>query len=220
MSLYLIDRHLLGGATSRVVKRADCERMVDAADVLAAARESAAQQQAQAEAARQEAMRAGYAAGVEMGKEAWAQQLAERHSAGQAQLRGLQETLVDVVMNSLRHLVSQLPTESRFELLAQQVLGSVVRARQMRLVVAGADASAARAVLERWQREHPDVLSIDVVVDGALTAGDCVLETDEGAIDGRLSRRLDTLEAFLARHLSVAAQAHAGVGPDPAGTAP
>lgn len=220
MSLYLIDKHLLGGATSRIVKRADCERMVDAADVLAAARKSAAQQHAQAEAARQEAMRAGYAAGIEMGKEAWAQQLAERHSAGQAQLRGLQQTLVDVVMNSLRHLVRHLPTESQFELLAEQVLGSVVRARQMRLVVAGADASAARAVLERWQREHPDVLSIDVVVDGALTAGDCVLETDEGAIDGRLSQRLGTLEAFLARHLSVAAQAHAGVSPDPAGAAP
>jgi type III secretion protein L len=102
----------------------------------------------------------------------------------------------------LRHLVAELPQDMQFELLAQQVLRSVVRARHMRLVVAQVDAVAARGALERWQRAHPDVLAIDVVIDDALTAGDCVLETDEGAVDGRLGQRLASIEAALASHLS------------------
>jgi type III secretion protein L len=102
----------------------------------------------------------------------------------------------------LRHLVAELPQDMQFELLAQQVLRSVVRARHMRLVVAQVDAVAARGALERWQRAHPDVLAIDVVIDDALTAGDCVLETDEGAVDGRLGQRLASIETALASHLS------------------
>jgi type III secretion protein L len=128
--------------------------------------------------------------------------LIHKNSSKQTQLSELLPTLVEVVMSTLRHLVAELPSETRFELLAQQVLRSVVRARHMRLVVAQVDAIAARSILERWQHEHPDVLVVDVVIDDALTAGDCVLETDDGAIDGRLSQRLVTIESALTSHLS------------------
>jgi type III secretion protein L len=202
MSLSLLDKNLLSASTSRVVKRADFEHLVAAHDVLALARESTADQQAQLEALRQEAVSVGHAVGVEQGKEAWAQALIQKHSSKQTQLSELQPTLVAVVMSTLRHLVAELPQDMQFELLAQQVLRSVVRARHMRLVVAQVDAVAARSVLERWQRAHPDVLAIDVVMDDALTAGDCVLETDEGAVDGRLGQRLASIEAALASHLS------------------
>jgi type III secretion protein L len=210
MTLHLLDRHLLGRATSRVVKRADCEQVLAAEDLLEAARESTARQYAQLEACRQSARQAGYAAGVEAGREAWAQQLLERHRAGQAQLHDLQDVLAGVVMDALRHLVAELPAEHRFALLAPQVLKSVIRARQVRLVVAAADAAAAQLVLERWHREQPDVMAIDVVVDDALSVGDCVLETDEGAIDGRLGQRLTTIEAALGRQLSAAVSPPAG----------
>ena len=159
---------------------------------------------------RQEAVREGYAAGVEMGKDAWALQLADRHAAGQAKLRGLQHVLVDVVMDALRHLVASLPGDGRFESLARQVLEAAVQARQMRLVVPAADAAQARAVLESWQRGHPDVLAIDVVVDDALAPGDCILETEDGAVDGRLGKRLALIEGALKRHLSLAPRGESG----------
>jgi type III secretion protein L len=202
MSLTLIDKHLLASSTSRVVKRADVEHLVAAKDVLTAAYASTADQRAQLEALRQEVTLSGHAAGIEQGKAAWAEQLIHKHQSQQTQLGELQPVLVNVVMSTLRHLVSELPNEEKFQLLAQQVLRSVVHARQMRLVVAEPDALAARNVLERWQREHPEVLAIDVVVDDALAAGDCVLETDEGAVDGRLSQRLANIEVALASNLS------------------
>jgi type III secretion protein L len=201
MTLHLLDKSLLGLTTSRLVKRADYEQVVAAQEVVSAAQASALTWQAQLDAARQEATQAGHAAGVALGKEAWAQQLLQRHLSGQVQLRDLQATLVGVVMDSLRHLLSELPAKRRFELLAHKVLASVVRARHLRLVVAAADVSAAREVVALWQQAHADVLAIDVVADDALSVGDCVLETEEGAIDGRLSQRLATIEAALTRQL-------------------
>ncbi len=206
MSLHLMDQNLLGRAVSKVVKRADYEQVLAAEDVLASANEAAAKQQSHLETLRQEATRAGYAAGIEMGKQAWAQELVERHSTQQTHLRGMEQVLVDVVMSSLRHLLGELPAGDRFPLLAQQVVQSVVRARQLRLVVAADDAPAARMVLDRWQRQQPEVLAVDVVVDSALTTGDCLLETDEGAVDGRLSQRLVTIETALRRHLSAVSE--------------
>jgi flagellar biosynthesis/type III secretory pathway protein FliH len=202
MSLHLIDKNVLNRSISRVVKRADYEQVLAAQDVLASVNQIAAEQQQHLETLRQDATRAGYAAGIEMGKQAWAQQLAEQYATQRAHLHGMQQVLVDVVMSSLRHLVGDLPDSERFQLLAQQVVQSVVRARQLRLVVAASDASTARIVLERWQRQHPDVLTVDVVVDSALNTGDCLLETDEGAVDGRLHQRLATIEAALLQHLS------------------
>lgn len=210
MNLQVPDLKWLAGSTSRVVKAADYQRLLDASDVLQAARDSAAGLQAQLESARQEAVREGYAAGIEMGKDAWALQLAQRHVAGQAKLWGLQHVLVDVVMNALRHIVASLPGDGRFESLARQMLEAAVRARQMRLIVPAADAAQARAVLERWQLEHPDVLAIDVVVDDALVPGDCILETEDGAVDGSLGKRLALIEATLKRHLSLASRGESG----------
>ena len=206
MSLRLVDPNLLGRVVTKVVKRADYEQVLAAQDVLASANDAAAQQQSHLDNLRQEATRAGYAAGIEMGKQAWAQELIERHATQKTNLLGMEQVLVEVVMSSLRHLVGELPERDRFPLLAQQVVQSVVRARQLRLVVAADDAPAARMILDRWQRQHPDVLAVDVVVDSALSSGDCLLETDEGAVDGRLNQRLVTIEAALRRHLSAVSE--------------
>lgn len=201
MSLHLLSTAALARSTSRVVKRADCEHLLAAQEVLVAARQAAADQQRQMQAARQEAMRDGRAAGIETGQQAWARHLAQRHLARQAQLNGLQHVLVQVVMSSLRHLLGQLPDEDKFMRLTQRALQSVVRARQLRLVVAEPDALAARAALQRWQGEHPEAAAMDVVIDAALTPGDCVVETDEGAVDGRLEQRLAALEDVLLQRL-------------------
>lgn len=213
MSLNVMDQNLLSRSISKVVKRADYEQLLAAEDVLASAKDAAIKQQSHLETLRQEATRAGYAAGMEMGKQAWAQELVDRHSTQQTHLRGMEQVLVDVVMSSLSHLVGEIPADERFVLLAQQVVRSVVRARQLRLVVAAQDAPAARMVLDRWQRQHPEVLAVDVVVDSALSTGDCLVETDEGAVDGRLNQRLATIEAALRRHLSAVADVNKNVGP-------
>jgi type III secretion protein L len=205
VSLRWIDQAVLGSSTSRVVKRADYEQVMAARSVLAAARDTQASIESQLQAWRQEAERAGHAAGVELGKDAWTQELVRRHLTRQLRLRELQATLVDVVMGAMRHLLHEIPAPDRMEMLAQRVLNDVVSARRIRLVVAASDAPTAWAVLQRWHRDHPHVANIDVVPDDALKPGDCVLETEEGAIDGRLSQRLAAIEAAITASLAAVA---------------
>jgi type III secretion protein L len=202
MSFRVFDRSALTASSSRVIKRADCERLLDAEALLSAVREGMASHQAQLDALRREAQRAGYADGVAVGKDAWAEHLVQQQLARQDQFVALRGALLDVVMSSLRHLMGALPDAERFERLAQPVLESAIRARRMRLVVAAADAESARAVLERWRNAHAEVLWIDVTVDHNLAGGDCILETEEGAVDGRLVRRLQGIEAALSQRLS------------------
>jgi type III secretion protein L len=212
LPLRWIDKQQLSRCLSRVVRRAEFERLVSAQELAMAARESAVALQHELDALKRDAVREGHALGVEQGRQAWAQQLAERHLARQAQLRSLQPALLELVMGTVRHLVQALPAEQRFELLAQQVLSSAIRARHLRLVVATSDGAAAQAMLIAWQRAHPHVVALDVVEDEALRSGDCVLETDEGAIDGRLEQRLVDIEAALSRHLSAVVPSLAEAG--------
>jgi len=208
MTLKSMNLGFLAQTTSAVVKRADVERLTDAGALLASMQEAANQQQARLAQQRQEAVRGGHEEGVELGKQAWAQELTRRHVHAQVQLKAMHEVLVGVLMSSLQHLLGALPDAQRFRLLAGQVLQEAIRARQLRLVVAPSDAATARELLDQWQERHPDLLSVDVLADIALSPGDCVLETDEGAIDGRLGQRLNAIAQALSQHLATGVPAH------------
>ncbi len=204
MTLAWMDPRALTATPSRVVKRADYETLVEADAVLAEARHAALVQAAELEALRARAEAAGRSAGFEAGREAWAQHLLKQHQQQGAQLKDLSASIVSLVMNTVQHLLGELPAAERFERLAEQVLGSALQARRVRLVVANADAEAAHALLARWAHEREPGLQLDVLVDPALEAGDCVLETDLGAVDGRLPQRLKSIEAALRARLEAA----------------
>jgi type III secretion protein L len=201
MTLAWIDPRALTATPSRVVKRADYESLVEAEAVLAEARRAALTQAVELEVLRAKAQAAGLSAGFDAGREAWAQHLLKQHQQQGAQLEDLSGSIVSLVINTIQHLLGEIPEAERFERLAEQVLGSALQARRVRLVVASADAEAAHALLGRWAHEREPGLQLDVLVDPALETGDCVLETDLGAVDGRLSQRLKSIEAALQARL-------------------
>lgn len=201
-----LDHDVLRHSSARVVRRADVEQALSARRMRADLQQL--QQHAQAQlahwrlAAEQAGQAAGHAAGLQAGQAAWARQLAERQLARQRQLQDLGPTLVSVVMQTLQHLVQALPEPQRFELLATQLIQQAQLARRLRLVVAPADAAQAEAALARWQRDGAAPASAEVLVDAALSPGDCVLETEEAAVDGRLAERLAAIEAALRAQLA------------------
>ncbi|MDT7836049.1 FliH/SctL family protein [Aquabacterium sp. OR-4] len=198
----------LSRSRGRVVPRAALEQLLTAdrlqADLAAHQQEVQARLQAVRLAAEQAGHAAGHAAGLAAGRAEWARQLAERQARRHAQLDDLRPTLVGVVMQALQHLVRQLPQADRFELLAAALIEQAVHARRLRLVVAAADGPAAQALLARWAADGASPRAGDVLIDDTLQPGDCVLETDETAIDGRLSLRLSTLQASLDAALKAA----------------
>lgn len=212
--LLWVNQDVLRHSRSRVLRRAELEQLLSAEQLQHAlhAQAQVAQERLQAwrQAAEQAGHAAGHAAGLAAGRADWARQLAQRQWQRHSQLQDLRPTLVAVVMQALRHLVQALPDEQRFELLAAQLLEQAVQARRLRLVVAPADAASAEALLLRWQARHAETagaapMATEVLMDEGLAPGDCVLETDETAIDGRLDERLAQLQAALQAQLGGAA---------------
>jgi flagellar biosynthesis/type III secretory pathway protein FliH len=209
--LHWLDHDVLRHSSARVVRRAEVQQALAArrmqADLQQRQREAQAQLDQWRAAAEQAGHAAGHAAGLLAGQAQWARQLAERQLQRQQQLDALGPTLVSVVMQALQHLVQALPEPQRFELLATRLMAQAVLARRLRLVVSPADAAQAEAALARWQQAGSAPAAAEVLVDPALAAGDCVLETEEAAVDGRLDERLAAIEAALHSQIGQAAQA-------------
>lgn len=205
--LLWVNQDVLRNSRSRVLRRAELEQLLSAErlqrDLQAQADAARQGLQAWRQAAEQAGHAAGHAAGLAAGRAEWARQLAQGQWQRHRQLQDLQPALVAVVMQALRHLVQALPDTQRFELLAAQLVAQAVQARRLRLVVAPADAAAAEALLQRWPA-HAAGCATEVMVDDALSPGDCVLETDETAIDGRLDERLAQVQAALQASLQAA----------------
>lgn len=201
-----LDQDVLRHSSARVVRRAELEQTLSARRMqtdLQQARQQADAQLAQwRRTAEQAGHAAGYAAGLAAGRAQWAQELATRQLQRQRQIDDLGPTLVGVVMQTLQHLVQALPEPQRFELLATRLVAQAALARRLRLVVSPADAAQAEAALARWQEAGTAPAVAEVLVDPALAAGDCVLETEEAAVDGRLDERLAAIEAALRAQMS------------------
>lgn len=190
-----------GPCGARVLKRSDLERIVESSRQAAEARERA-QLQARHHAEdlqreREEARRQGFEAGLAQGREHAAVQALAKQHASRRRWADSQPQLVDVVMNCLRALVASLPDEARFSALAGQLLGQVAREQRARIVIAPQDLEAVRQWMQQRARVAEFDPHIEIVPDPLLAPGDCIVESDAGAIDGRLSTRLATIEAAL-----------------------
>lgn len=200
-----LNQDVLRHSRARVVRRAEVEQALTAdrmqADLQQARQDAQAQLSQWRLAAEQAGHAAGHAAGLQAGRAEWARELAERQLQRQRQLDALGPTLVAVVMQTLQHLVQALPEAQRFELLATRLVAQASLARRLRLVVSPADARQAEAALAQWQHDGMAPAAAELLVDPDLAAGDCVLETEEAAIDGRLGERLAAIEAALRSQL-------------------
>jgi type III secretion protein L len=199
VNLHWIDQGVLASGTAAVVKRADLEQVMTASQVLAEARAAQQEHQVELQNLRLQTEQQAYAEGLAAGKAAWALQLLQAQSARQEQLLELRPVLVELVMQALRHLLQELPDEERYAQLALPVLDAAIGARRARLAVAPGDEARARATLLRWQKKHGPLPAVELLVDELLAPGDCVLETEDGAVDGRLSERLAAIRKTLLR---------------------
>ncbi len=196
-----IGRDALRETSSPVVKRAAFEQWQSGLALLQAARDSAARFEEGLAQCRLTAQQDGFAAGWADGHAAWVRERVEREARRQARLEGLKPVLVDTVLQALRHLLGELPPDARLEALAPRVLDEATGARRVRLVVAPSDIAAGRHLLERWRALHPAVQTVELSDDECLAPGDCLVEMEAGAIDGRLDVRLASLAAAITQVL-------------------
>ena len=79
--------------------------------------------------------------------------------------------------------------------LATRGLAAIQDERRVTVRIGSSAEKAVRTMLDRWQLEHPEVESVDMVIDPALDPMGCRIETELGRIDVGLPVQLEALRA-------------------------
>jgi type III secretion protein L len=186
---------------AQILKADEYAAFVESRDLLAAARTrvDALLQQAEAECEvfRREAVEQGLAEG----KAEIAMQMLDTVASSVEQLAGMESSLVDIVMRSLRTILGKFDHDELVAQVVSHALRMVRDEKKVLLRVAVEDADAVTARIDGIVRQYPGMGRVDIAPDAALTPGQCVLETEIGVVDASLERQLAMIEENFRRHI-------------------
>lgn len=139
----------------------------------------------------------GRAAGI-----AHAQAEAIKHILeGQKQARELvsasEARIVELAVAIVARIAPRLDQEELISTLIAEALAAIRDERHVTIRVGTAAERATRTMLDRWQCEHPEVETVDVVIDPSLQPLTWVVETELGRIEVGWSAQLDTVRTAL-----------------------
>lgn len=157
---------------------------------------------------------AGYAEGLLSGREQGRQEALQEQEEALARAR---EVLREAELERLRRvrssetLMMELTVRATERLLGrelhdddgyiarlvEELLAEMERARQVEVRVSASDFAHALAQRETWSRHLPQRTGLAVIPDRSLEAGDVVIHTDVGSIDGRVETRIGQLREAL-----------------------
>ncbi|MEI6985774.1 MAG: HrpE/YscL family type III secretion apparatus protein [Rhodospirillaceae bacterium] len=196
----------------RVIKAADYQALLDAKALLDAARDRAAATLAEAglratEIADKakgfcEAEKArGYAEGKLKADDEAVERRMELAFATTDYFESLEESVVELVMTGVRKVLGSFDNRT----LAVQVVSSALAVmRSQKLVtlrICAAEAEIVRERLDTILSLYPGIGFVEVVADGRLLLGGCILESELGIVDASLETQLGRLEAALSKRL-------------------
>jgi type III secretion protein L len=186
----MVDVNKLAGSTGPVVKRADFEAMVEAQEIVTAARRHAealrVRTQEQVEAARV----AGYEAGIQEGRADFAASVVTTVAEMESAFNRLELRIVNTVMGGLQQVLGRLEQRAVMEQLVRRVLNEARDRKQLKLRVSSAQYDDVNQWLGTVIKDFPDIDFIDVVKDSRAGVGTCVLESEFGAVDASLDVQL------------------------------
>lgn len=175
-----------------VVKAADLEILHGALDAMEKARLRTSEVHDSLEAFSEEARAKGTALGLEEGR-AEAAILHWRTVLNTvAYLRGIQDSITDVVIGSLRKIILEIPPHDRVVQLVARSLQDLISSQRVIVSVHPGDASAVTQAVAALEGMLP-AESIEIRQRPDLSPGSCLLETPLGMVDASLESQLDAL---------------------------
>ena len=111
-------------------------------------------------------------------------------------IEGIEGTVVDVVMQSVRKIIGEMNREDRIRAIVKTALANVRGQQKVTVRVAPSD----EAVVSQALAAQTAGSFVTVVADARLEPDSCILESDLGVINASLSTQLKALEhAFNAK---------------------
>lgn len=184
---------------TRLIRAEEYSRLLEAGELLAAARGRADAIRAEAEEAYETRRREGYEDGVMEGRMEQAEKMMETAMQAVEYIENIEETLVKVVTSAVRKIIGELDERERIVRVVRTALVSVRSQQKVLIRVCPADESAVREALAAMIASAPGGVSfLDVSADPRMKPGDCILESELGVVDAGLETQLRALENALA----------------------
>ena len=174
----------------KVVAAEDAAELARAGELIAAAQAQAKAILEKAEADYQARYEAGYADGIEMGRMENAEKMMETVLASVEFIEGIEGTVVDVVMQSVRKILGEMNREDRIRAIVKTALANVRGQQKVTVRVAPSDEPIVSEALAAQTAGS----FLTVVADARLEPDSCILESDLGVINASLSTQLKALE--------------------------
>ena len=184
---------------TRLIRAEEYSRLLEAGELLAAARGRADAIRAEAEEAYETRRREGYEDGVMEGRMEQAEKMMETAMQAVEYIENIEETLVKVVTSAGRKIIGELDERERIVRVVRTALVSVRSQQKVLIRVCPADEPAVREALAAMIASAPGGVSfLDVSADPRMKPGDCILESELGVVDAGLETQLRALENALA----------------------
>ncbi len=105
--------------------------------------------------------------------------------------------IVELAVSIVARIAPRLDQGELVAALAVEGLAAIQEERHVCVRISSAAEKATRAMLDRWQLAHPEVETIDMVIDPSLDPMACVIETELGRIEVGLPVQLETVRTAL-----------------------
>jgi type III secretion protein L len=183
----------------KVLKQAEYAALLNASDVVDAARTEARRIVHQAVRDAEESKRRGYEQGLQAAKAEYAQRLVSEALASERQLRNLRSSMAGMVVTAVGQFIAEVDPELLFEAALHRI-DSLIRGEPFISVrVSPQSEPAVRGVLARLRGESDWTMNISVQVDSALPAGGCVVHTSSGTLEIGIEAQLDAFRRVVER---------------------
>jgi type III secretion protein L len=152
----------------------------------------------QAESLRRRAYTQGRALGVAQGQAEAAGYIVDAQRQARELIDASEQRIIGLAVSIVQHIAPELNQNGELvAALAAQALSAVHEERHLQVNVSRGAERATKTLLERWQQMHPEVESVQVSVDPELEPFACVVESELGRIEVRLSEQLEAVHERL-----------------------
>jgi len=191
------DLVLTAVAGQRIPRRA-WSSVKDVDQLITEAQQIVANARGQAESMRQRAYAEGQARGLELGQAEAVRYVAEAQRQAREFIEASEGRIIALVVSIVQRIAPQLNKDGALvAAMAAEALKAVTDEQYLRVNVDASSERATRSMLEQWQQAHPEVKSVQVAVDPHLEPFACVVKSELGRIEVRLSEQLEAVRERL-----------------------
>ena len=186
---------------ARVLRGAELAAWADAEQLLAQARARADEIIGGAQAAFEAERQRGYEEGREAALLDQAEKMIETVGCTVEYFAGVENEMVELVMSAVRKVVDGFDDREKVMVVVRNALAVVRNQKQMTLRLNPAEVDTVREQINDLLAAYPGVGYLDILADGRLARGACILESEIGMVEASLEGQIQALRQAFQRTL-------------------